>query len=85
VPRPLLLWDLHFQIGTAVVLVTYLWNKQKIGGLMAHLFEMLGMDAIAEKLEESENGVLTVIGGIMLIVSYIGYIVLRMFYFQTDF
>jgi cation:H+ antiporter len=85
VPRPLLLWDLPFQIGTAVVLVTYLWNKQKIGGLMAHLFEMLGMDAIAEKLEESENGVLTVIGGIMLIVSYIGYIVLRMFYFQTDF
>ena len=85
VPEPLIVFDLPVQILTALLLVVYLWNKERIGDLIAPLFRTLGLESTANKFEESENGVLTALGGIILITIYIVYIVLRALYFQTDF
>lgn len=85
VPRPLVLFDLPVQIVTAVILVSYLWNKEKIGALMAPVFKYIGLENTSNKLEKSENGVLTALGGLILISAYLVYIALRALHFQVDF
>lgn len=85
VPRPLIVFDLPVQIVTAVLLVAYLWNKDKIGDLLAPAASYIGLENSANKLEKTENGVLTMVGGVILIAAYVGYIVLRALYFQVDF
>jgi len=85
IPRPLVIWDLPVQAGTAIVLITYLWNREKIGNLLAPFFHKAGMKNTATKFEESENGVLTVTGGLLLVLLYFVYIIIRATYFQADF
>ena len=85
VPSPLIQWDLPVQIATAVLLVTYLWNRQRTGNLLAPIFSALGMNRTATKLEGMENGVLTALGGILLVLLYFGYLAVRAIYFGVDF
>jgi len=43
------------------------------------------MPDTAERVEEMENGVLTALGGIMLVTVYLVYIWVRWNFFQADF
>ena len=85
VPNPLILFDLPVQIITAVLLVTYLWNKEKIGYILSELFTILGFERAADRFKGFENGVLTALGGATLITIYIGYLIIRATYLPTDF
>lgn len=85
VPEPLVLWDLPMQIATALILVTYLWNKEVIGKILGESVRTLGLDKQANKLEEMDNGVLTFVGGLALVGLYIFYIGVRVIFFSVDF
>lgn len=85
VPRPLILWDLPVQITTASLLVIYLWNKETISESMENVLQYIGINRGSEKLRERENGVLTAIGGLMLVSLYLLYIGVRTAFFTADF
>lgn len=81
VPRTLLVFDLPLQIGTAFILIFYLWNRETLGDLLASSVKALGFEQVAERLESMERGVLTGVGGLMLILVYILYISVRLSFF----
>lgn len=81
VPRPLVVFDLPVQIITAVFLVAYLWNREAIGRLAARPADLLGFEGVAEKLRSMERGVLTAAGGLMLVMLYLVYLVVRYSFF----
>lgn len=85
VPEPIVLWDLPMQTVTAVFIVVYLWNKEKIGDILAKPLFVIGLEKSAEKMKSTENGVLTATGGLLLIGVYLLYISVRAVFFSVDF
>ena len=85
VPRPLVLWDLPMETITAGVLLAYMFSKEKIGDILAKPFRKLGLDRIAERLESTENRVISIVGAVLLMVMYAVYLYVRFTYFQYDF
>lgn len=77
VPRSLLVFDLPVQIGTAVFLILYLWNRDSIGELLGSTARKLHLEQTAKRLESMERGALTGMGGLTLILIYAVYIVIR--------
>ncbi len=85
VPRPLVLWDLPMETITAGVLLMYMFSKQRIGDTLARPFRFIGLEPVAERLESTENRVISVAGAFLLVVLYFVYLYVRFRYFQYDF
>ncbi|MFB6200042.1 MAG: sodium:calcium antiporter, partial [Candidatus Nanohaloarchaea archaeon] len=85
VPRPLVLWDLPMETLTAGVLLTYMFSKEAIGDFLAKPFRFIGLEAVAERLEATENRVVSVASAFLLVVLYVVYLYVRFNYFQYDF
>lgn len=84
-PRPLVLWDLPMETATAGVLLVYLLNKQRIGDLLSKLAGALGLSSLQQRLEASENYVLSIAGAFLLAAMYFVYLYVRWNYFPHDF
>ncbi len=85
VPRPLVLWDLPMETATAGVMLLYMFSKERIGNTLARPARKAGLNAVAEKLEETENRVISIAGALLLVLLYVVYIYVRFNYFQYDF
>jgi len=85
VPTPLVMWDLPVQILTATTLVVYLWNRKTVGKNLANILNRIGLEKQGSKIKEMENGVLTAVGGLILVLVYLLYIAVRVLFFSVDF
>ena len=85
VPRPLVLWDLPMETATAGVMLIYMFSKERIGDALAAPARKAGFNKVAERLEGTENRVISIAGALLLVVLYIVYIYVRFNYFQYDF
>lgn len=85
VPDPLVLWDLPMETATAFILLVYMFNKERIGDMLAPAFDALGFESAAERLRNTENFVLTASGAALLVAMYFFYMYVRWTYFPTDF
>lgn len=85
VPRPLVLWDLPMETATAGILLIYMSSKEGIGDRLAVPFRKAGIEGIAERLEATENRVISIGGALLLVVLYFIYIYVRFTYFHYDF
>lgn len=85
VPEPLILWDLPVETVTAGILLVYLLNRRRIGGLLAVPASALGFEEAATRLRNTEDRVLSVGGAVMLVVLYFVYIYVRATVFTIDF
>lgn len=85
VPRPLVLWDLPMETITAGVLLTYMFSKEAIGDHLGSVARKLGLESAAERLESTENRVISMAGAVLLILLYFVYLYVRFTYFQYDF
>lgn len=85
VPRPLVLWDLPMETATAGVMLIYMFSKERIGDALARPARKAGLNRVAEKLEGTENRVISIAGALLLVVLYVIYIYVRFNYFQYDF
>lgn len=85
VPRPLVLWDLPMETITAGVLLVYMFSKERIGDMLAGPFRVLGLEKVADRLESTENRVISIAGAVMLVMLYFIYLYVRFTYFQYDF
>ena len=85
VPRPLVLWDLPMEIVLAGLPVLYMFQRDRIGDVLAVPAEKIGLEKVSERLEETENQVLSIAGAIFLIALYFVYLYVRFTYFKYDF
>lgn len=85
VPRPLVLWDLPMETITAGVLLGYMFSKERAGDLLAKPFRKIGLGSVADRLESTENRVISIAGAFLLIALYFVYLYVRFTYFQYDF
>jgi cation:H+ antiporter len=85
VPRPLVLWDLPMETITAGVMLVYMFSKESIGDTIAGPARRLHMHGVADRLESTENRVISIAGAFLLIVLYFVYIYVRFTYFKYDF
>ncbi len=85
VPRPLVLWDLPMETITAGVLLTYMFSKERVGDILAMPFRRIGMNGAAERLESTENRVISIAGAFLLVLLYFFYLYVRFTYFKYDF
>lgn len=85
VPKPVILWDLPMEVVLAGLPVLYMFKRDQIGDLLAKPAKKLGFDSAAEKLEETENQVLSIAGATVLIMLYFVYLYIRFSYFPHDF
>ncbi|MFB6208822.1 MAG: sodium:calcium antiporter [Candidatus Nanohaloarchaea archaeon] len=85
VPRPLVLWDLPVETVTAGILLLYMFSKEDIGNALAKPFRYAGVGSVAERLEATENRVISIAGALLLVVLYFFYLYVRFTYFQYDF
>jgi cation:H+ antiporter len=85
VPRPLVLWDLPMETATAGVLLIYMFSKEGIGDQVAKPFRFAGMNRIADRMEATENRMISIAGAALLMVLYFIYLYVRFNFFQYDF
>lgn len=85
VPEPLVLWDLPMETLTAAVLLAYMFSKESVGDRLAVPARKLGMDGAADRLEATENRVLSVAGAFLLVALYFVYLYVRFTVFPHDF
>ncbi len=85
VPRPLVMWDLPMETVTAGALLVYMFSKQRIGDVLAGSARSIGMEALAERLEATENRVISIAGAFLLVLLYFIYLYVRFTYFKYDF
>jgi cation:H+ antiporter len=85
VPRPLVLWDLPMETITAGVMLVYMFSKESIGDTLAGPARRLHMHGVADRLEATENRVISIAGAFLLIALYFVYIYVRFTYFKYDF
>jgi len=85
VPRPLVLWDLPMETITAGVLLVYMFSKESIGDTLAKPARKIGLERVADRMEATENRVISIAGAFLLIVLYFVYLYVRFTYFQYDF
>lgn len=85
VPRPLVLWDLPMETITAAVLLGYMFSKEAVGDTLAKPARKIGLKRTAERLEATENRVISIAGAFLLIALYFVYLYVRFTYFQYDF
>lgn len=85
VPEPLVLWDLPMETATAGVLLLYMFNKERIGDVLAPAFRALGMERAAARMDATENRVISIAGAGLLALLYVFYLWVRFTYFQADF
>lgn len=85
VPRPLVLWDLPMETLTAAIMLVYMFSKESIGDKLALPMRKIGLNSVAEKLEGTENRVISIAGAVLLVLLYFVYIYVRFNYFQYDF
>jgi len=85
VPRPLVLWDLPMETITAGIMLVYMFSKESIGDTLAKPARKLGLNTVADRMEATENRVISIAGAILLIALYFVYIYVRFNYFQYDF
>lgn len=85
VPRPLVLWDLPMETITAGIMLVYMFSKESIGDTLAKPARKLGLNRLANKMEATENRVISIVGALLLIALYFIYLYVRFTYFQYDF
>lgn len=85
VPRPVILWDLPMEIILAGLPVLYMFKRNAIGNQLSIIASKIGLKNLSEKLEASENQVLSIAGAIILILLYFMYLYIRFTYFPQDF
>lgn len=85
VPRPVILWDLPMEIFLAGLPVLYMFKRNAIGNQLSIIASKIGLKNLSEKLEASENQVLSIAGAIILILLYFVYLYIRFTYFPQDF
>jgi cation:H+ antiporter len=85
VPEPLILWDLPMETFLAGLPVVYMFIRSDIGNLLARLTHALGLNEATEKLQNTENRVLSIGGALILILLYFFYLYIRFTYFPHDF
>ena len=62
-----------------------MFKRNTIGNKLAIIAEKIGLESLSEKLEASENQVLSIAGAVILILLYFVYLYVRFTYFPQDF
>lgn len=85
VPRPLILWDLPMEIVLAGLPVLYMFKRDALGNILGSFAGKIGFENTSDRLNTSENQVLSIAGAVILILLYFVYLYVRFTYFPQDF